>query len=288
MRLTQLRSFYAVARMGSFTKAAQVLHLSQPTLTTQVRFLEERYQVELFVRRGRQVALTELGEQLMQLAQQIFDLEGDAVSLLEDVGQLRSGHLRVAAVGPYHVTQMLVEFNRRYPDIKVSVSAGNSEDVLDRLLDYRADVGVLAQVVGDDRFLSVPFARHPVVIFVPSTHRFARRRTIRIGELRGERMILREPGSTTRKALDAALKRAGIAPQVVMEIGSREVIREAVAQGIGIAAVSQVEYVPGPGLHAVKISDAEVYTYAHVLCLAERRDTRMVRAFFDALTAQSK
>lgn len=283
MRLTQLRSFYAVARMGSFTKAAELLHLSQPTLTTQVRFLEERYQVELFHRRGRQVVPTGLGEQLMQLAQQIFTLEGDAVSLLEDAGELRTGHLRVAAVGPYHVTQMLVDFNRRYPAVKVSVSTGNSEDVLDRLLDYRADVGVLAQVVSDDRFLSIPFSRHPVVVFTPTDHRFARRRSIRIGELQGERMILREPGSTTRKALDAALARAGVVPEVVMEISSREVIREAVARGIGIAAVSEVEYVPGPGLHAVRIADAEVYTYAHVLCLAERRETRMVRAFFDSV-----
>ncbi len=283
MRLTQLRSFYAVARMGSFTLAAELLQLSQPTLTTQVRFLEERYQVELFHRRGRQVVATELGEQLMQLAQQIFTLEGDAVSLLEDAGELRTGHLRVSAVGPYHVTQMLVDFNRRYPAVKVSVSTGNSEDVLDRLLDYRADVGVLAQVVSDDRFLSIPFSRHPVVVFTPTDHRFARRRSIRIGELQGERMILREPGSTTRKALDAALARADVQPEVVMEISSREVIREAVARGIGIAAVSEVEYVPGPGLHAVRISDAEVYTYAHALCLAERREARMVRAFFDSV-----
>ena len=281
MRLTQLRSFYAVARMGSFTKAARMLHLSQPTLTTQVRFLEERYQVELLFRRGRQVVPTEMGEQLMQLAQQIFTLEGDAVSLLEDAGELRTGHLRVAAVGPYHVTQMLVDFNRRYPAVKVSVSTGNSEDVLDRLLDYRADVGVLAQVVSDDRFVSVPFSQHPVVVFASARHRFARRRSIRIAELQGERMILRESGSTTRKALDAALAHAGVVPEVVMEISSREVIREAVARDIGISAVSEVEYVPGPGLHAVRISDAEVYTYAHVLCLAERRDMRMVRAFFD-------
>ncbi|MCA0212242.1 MAG: LysR family transcriptional regulator [Proteobacteria bacterium] len=283
MRLTQLRSFYAVARMGSFTKAAEHLHVSQPTITTQVKFLEERYNVELFHRRGRSVTLTELGEQLMQLAQPIFSLESDAVSLLDDAGELRSGHLRVAAVGPYHVTKMLVNFNQQFPGIKVSVSTGNSQDVLDRLLDYRADVGVLAQLVKDDRFVSMPFSRHPVVIFTPSSHRFARRRSIRMAELQGERMILREQGSTTRKAFDLALDKARVKPEVVMEIASREVIREAVIQCIGIAAVSGVEYVPGPGLHMVQISDAEIYTYAHVVCLAERREMRMVRAFFDVL-----
>ncbi|MEG0001520.1 LysR substrate-binding domain-containing protein [Comamonas sp.] len=281
MRLTQLRSFYAVARMGSFTKAAEQLHVSQPTITTQVRFLEESYKVELFHRSGRRVQLTPLGEQLMRLAQQIFGLEADAVSLLADAGELRTGHLRVAAVGPYHVTQMLADFNAHYPDIKVNVSTGNSQDVLDRLLDYRADVGVLAQLVEDERFLSVPFGRHPVGIFTASSHRFARRRSIRLAELQGERMILREEGSTTRKALELALGEAGITVEPVMEISSREMIREAVSQGIGIAAVSTVEYVPGPGLHLVGISDAQIFTYAHILCLAERRSMRMVKAFFD-------
>ena len=281
MRLTQLRSFYAVARMGSFTKAAEQLHVSQPTITTQVRFLEESYKVELFHRSGRRVQLTPLGEQLMRLAQQIFGLEADAVSLLADAGELRTGHLRVAAVGPYHVTQMLADFNAHYPDIKVNVSTGNSQDVLDRLLDYRADVGVLAQLVEDERFLSVPFGRHPVGIFTASSHRFARRRSIRLAELQGERMILREDGSTTRKALELALGEAGITVEPVMEISSREMIREAVSQGIGIAAVSTVEYVPGPGLHLVGISDAQIFTYAHILCLAERRSMRMVKAFFD-------
>lgn len=284
MRLTQLRSFYAVARMGSFTGAAEHLHVSQPTITTQVKFLEESYNVELFHRRGRRVQLTQVGEQLMQLAQQIFTLESDAVSLLNDAGELRSGQLRVAAVGPYHVTRMLADFAQHYPGIKVSVSTGNSQDVLDRLLDYRADVGVLAQIVRDDRFLSVPFSQHPVGIFTSSTHRFARRRSIRLAELQGERMVMREPGSTTRKALELALERARVQPEVVMEISSREVIREAVLQGIGIAAVSTVEYVPGPGLHLVTISDSDLFTYAHVLCLAERRSMRMVSAFFDTLT----
>jgi aminoethylphosphonate catabolism LysR family transcriptional regulator len=283
MRLTQLRSFYAVARAGSFTRAAEQLHVSQPTITTQVRFLEESYEVELFHRRGRRAQPTLLGEQLMQLAQQIFSLEADAVSLLGDAGELRTGHLRVAAVGPYHVTRMLGDFSQRYPHIKVSVSTGNSQDVLDRLLDYRADVGVLAQIVRDDRFLSVPFSRHPVGIFTSTEHRFAKRRSIRLAELQGERMILREEGSTTRKALELALEKARVRPEVVMEISSREVIRQAVSQNIGIAAVSTVEYVPGPGLHMVTISDADIFTYAHVLCLAERRAMRMVSAFFDTI-----
>jgi DNA-binding transcriptional LysR family regulator len=158
--------------------------------------------------------------------------------------------------------------------------------VLARLLDYSADVGVLAQVFRDRRFVSMPFSEHPVIIMTSSDHRFARRRSIRTSELGGERLILRELGSTTRRALETALSAAKVEPEVVMEIGSREIIREAVAKGVGIAAVSQVEYVPGPGLHVVRLSDAQVRTYAHVVCLAERREMRMVSAFYDVIADQ--
>lgn len=283
MRLTQLRSFHAVAVTGSFTGAAQSLHVSQPTVTTQVGQLEALYKVELFHRTGRPVRLTEMGERLLHLSRQIFSLESEAVQLLRESGELRSGHLRVAAVGPSHVTRMLVAFNQQYPGVKVSVSTGNSQDVMDRLLNYSADVGVLAQALKDRRFVSAPYSEHPVVIFCNAEHRFAHRRSIRTAELQGERLILREQGSTTRKAIESALRTARVETEVVMEVASREIIREAVLQGLGIAAVSEVEYVPGPGLHAVRISDAQVRTFAHVMCLAERRDTRMVRAFYEVI-----
>ena len=109
----------------------------------------------------------------------------------------------------------------------------------------------------------------------------ARRKAIRIAELSGERMVLREIGSTTRRAFEAALNRAGIAIDPVMEIGSREAVWMAVQRGIGIGVVSDIEFVPHPNLRPVRIKDAEVYTYAHVVCLAERADSRMIKAFFE-------
>ena len=281
MRLTQLRSFHAVARAGGFTGGAKLLHISQPTVTTQVRFLEETYGIELFYRRGHTVKPTPLGEQLFEMAQKIFALESETVHLLEDSGELKSGLLRVGAVGPFHVTEMLARFNRRFPGLQVSVRVGNSEEVLEGLVDYQTDVAVLAAFTDDPRFHSVPYSRHPVVIFVNRAHRFAGRRSIRIAELEGEPMIQREIGSTTRKALDDALKKAGVAPHVAMEIGSREAIREAVIMGVGIAAVSEIEYIPDPEIRMVPVSDAEMYTHAHVVCLEERRGARLVKAFLE-------
>jgi aminoethylphosphonate catabolism LysR family transcriptional regulator len=281
MRLTQLRSFHAVARAGGFTGGAKLLHISQPTVTTQVRFLEETYGTQLFYRRGHKVTLTPLGAQLFEIAQRIFALESETVHLLQDSGELKSGHLRVGAVGPFHVTEMLARFNRRYPGMQVSVRVGNSQAVLAALVDYQTDVAVLAQFTDDRRFHSVPYSRHPIVVFVHRSHRFARRKSIRIAELEDEGMILREQGSTTRKALDDALKKAGVRPRVLMEIGSREAIREAVIKGVGIGAVSEIEYIPDPRIRMVKVSDAQMYTHAHVVCLEERRGARLVKAFFE-------
>jgi aminoethylphosphonate catabolism LysR family transcriptional regulator len=285
MRLTQLRSFHAVARAGGFTGAAKLLHISQPTVTTQVRFLEDTYGIELFYRRGHTVSLTPLGEQLFEIAQKIFALESETVHLLQDSGELRSGQLRVGAVGPFHVTEMLAGFNQRFPGVDVSVRVGNSETVLEDLVAYRTDVAVLAQMNDDPRFHSLPYSRHPIVVFVHRTHRFASRRSIRIAELEGEGMILREEGSTTRKAFDDALRKAGVAPRVVMEIGSREAIREAVIKGVGIGTVSEVEYIPDPEIRMVPVSDARIYTHAHVVCLEERRGARLVKAFLGIVEA---
>ena len=279
MRLTQLRSFHAVARAGGFTGAARLLHISQPTVTTQVRMLEDKYGIELFYRRGHVVRLTPLGEQLFAIAQKVFALESETVQLLQDSGELKSGQLRVGAVGPFHVTEMLARFNQRFPGLQVSVRVGNSEEVRGTLLRYETDVAVLAHFTDDPRFHSVPYSRHPIVMFVNRAHRFARRSSIRIAELEGEALILREEGSTTRKALEDALARAKVAPRIAMEIGSREAIREAVIMGVGIGAVSEKEYIPDPMLRAIPVSDAQMFTYAHVVCLAERREARLVRAF---------
>jgi LysR family transcriptional regulator, low CO2-responsive transcriptional regulator len=281
MRLTQLRSFHAVARTGGFTGGARLLHISQPTVTTQVRFLEQTYGIELFYRRGHKVALTPLGEQLYAITQKIFALEGETLHLLSDSGQLKSGHLRVGAVGPFHVTEMLAEFNKRYPDMQVSVRVGNSESVLQTLVNYETDVAVLAQFSNDPRFHFVPYRRHPVVIFVHRSHRFAGRKSLRIRDLQGEEMILREVGSTTRKALEEALEQHNVAPRVLMEIGSREAIREAVIKGVGIGAVSEIEYIPDPALRVLRVRDADMFTHAHVVCLEERRGARLVKAFLE-------
>jgi aminoethylphosphonate catabolism LysR family transcriptional regulator len=284
MRHTQLRSFHAVAQSGSVTAAARELGVGQPTVTTQVKALEAEFGIELFVRRGRRIELTEAGGGLLDITRRLFADEKEALDYLNETRELKTGHLRVGAVGPYHVTDMLAAFNARHPGLYVSVTVGNSRQTVADLLDYRTDVAVLAHVDPDPRLVAIPYRRHRVVVFCHLDHPFAQRRSIRIREMAGQRLIVREAGSTTRRAFDQAMREAGIAPRVVMEIGSRESIREAVAKGIGLGVVSEAEFIADPRIRALPVSDAEIHTAAHVVYLKERQNARLVRAFLAVLS----
>ena len=280
MLFTQIRAFHGVAAEGGFTAASKVLNVGQSTLTSHVKKLEGYFDVELFHPRGRGVVLTEVGRELFQLTSKIMKMEGEAINLLQAFGGFNTGVLHVGAVGPYHATEMLSAFSELYPGIKLSVTIGNSREMVDLLLDYSVDVAVLAHVEDDPRIYAMPYSLHPVNIFVNKSHPFAKRRQIRIGELEGQRMVLREKGSTTRLAFEDTLARANISVFTVMEIGSREAVWLAVARGIGIGVVSDIEFIPHADIRMIEISDAEIFTTAHVNCLNERKESRLVSAFF--------
>jgi aminoethylphosphonate catabolism LysR family transcriptional regulator len=279
MRYTQLRSFHLVAGSGGFNAAAAAFNISQPTLTAQVGALEEEFGVELFIKRGRRRELSDTGRQLLAITTRLFAEESEALAFLSETRELRTGRLSISAVGPFHVTEMLAAFNQAYPGVELAVKIGNSSEVLDDLAAYRCDVAVLAYIDEDDRLMTIPYRRHPVAVFLRRDHRLAGRSSINLPELDGEPMIAREQGSTTRRAFETALAQTGTRPRLVMEIGSREAVREAVIRGLGISYVSEAEFVPDEALRLIPIAGAEVYTYAHVVVLKQRSASRIIRAF---------
>ena len=143
MNFAYLRSFHAVATEGSFTRAASALGVTQPTLSTQVKALEERYGVALLHRRGRGVEPTELGRALLDVTRRLFSLEEEASELLARARGLAVGSLRIGADSPYHVMPFLAQFRAKYPEIRVSLSIGNAEEVQDGLIRHRADIAFL-------------------------------------------------------------------------------------------------------------------------------------------------
>ena len=281
MNHAQIRAFHAVATEASFTKAARLLGVSQPAVTIQVRALEETYGVNLLHRSGQRVTLTDLGDGLLEYTRQIFDLEHEADELLTAARELRGGHLKAGADGPYFVMGLLASFISRYPGVRVTVAMGNSQSVLRDLVEYRTDVAVVARIDDDRRFHAKPYSRQRVVIFVPRGHDWAGRRSIKLAELEGQPMVLREPGSSTRRIFEEALKRAKVTPRVIMEIGSREALHEAVAAGLGIGVVTESELGQDDRLVTCRLSDVSLEAREYVVCLKERRAVRTVQAFFD-------
>ncbi|MEQ9325798.1 MAG: LysR substrate-binding domain-containing protein [Rhodospirillales bacterium] len=281
MNHAQLRAFHQVATEGSFTKAAAALRVTQPTISAQVKALEDAYGIRLFDRRGRGVALTDLGENLLQITRRLFDLEEQAAELLSANRALEGGHLKIGIDSPMHVTPILTEFVKRYPGITIGLSTGNSDKVLHDLLDYRTDIAVVARLQVDDRLVSIVLREDRLVVFMRKDHPLAGRGYIGLGDIAGERLILRETGSVTRQIFEEALDRAQIEPQTVMEMDSREAVREAVTAGLGIGVVSNAEIGEATGLATLDIVDADVTMTEYLVCLRERRRLRIVRAFMD-------
>lgn len=281
MSVARLRAFLAVARHGSFSAGARALGLAQPTVTTQVQALEKQHEVELFHRRGRGAQLTQVGMALLPVAQQLGALELDAFNLLHDAGKLNTGKLRIGAVGPFHVIEMVDAYHRLYPGVELSIRVGNSAEVLADLENYVTDIAVLAGARDEPGLSSEHYASHAVILFAPVSHPLARFDSVPLSALQDAPLLQREAGSTTRAALETALEQAGVRPRPVMEIGSREALREAVARGLGLGTVSEAEFIPDARFRAIRIEGDPVRTETYLYCLQERRESRLLSSFFE-------
>lgn len=282
MSTSRYRAFVAVANHGSLSAAARALGLSQPSVSSQISTLERQSRVELFHRRGYHMSLTETGQKLLAVAQKLLSVEFEAEFLLRNSGKLNQGVLKLGAVGPFHVIHMAAAYRQRYPGMHLSISMGNSRQVLQDLEHYHTDIAVLAGKEDRESLLSIPYARHSVVLFVPQSHPLAAFDTIPITALQGANLILREEGSTTRAALEQALKAANVQTSSSIEIGSRETIREAVAQGLGVGAVSEAEFVADSRYKLVRIQDNPATTTTYVYMMRERCESILLRSFMQA------
>ncbi len=238
----QLKAFHAVAVYGSFTRAAERLFLTQPAVSDQVRKLEERYGVLLFHRNKRSVRLSELGERLLAVTQRLFAIEAEAEELLSASSALQTGTLTLAVDAPVHVLPQIARFCERYPGIAVRVETGNTDESLQRLFSYQADLALLGRDVSDERLLSLTLRNDPIVAFVSLSHPWAGRESIRLADLDDMPLVLREQGSVTRQTLEEEMSRAGLRIRPAIQVEGREASREAVVAGIGVGVVSAAEF----------------------------------------------
>lgn len=280
---TGLAAFHAVAQAESFTKAARARNVSQPTLSAQVRGLEEAYGVRLFDRIGRAVRLTPLGQSLFVITARMFTAEEEAEALLAGVRTLTRGHLRIAADSATHVMPALGRIRDKHPGLTFSLTIGNSSDVIAQIMDYSADVAVTAKRTSDPRIHVVRLREDQLVGFMRSDHPFAGHGAVPIEAFVGQDVVLRERGSVTREVFEARLAEAGVRPGHLLEVQTREAVRDAVATGFGIGVIFGSEFREGEGLRRLEITGADLSVAEYAVCLEERRRIPLVRSFLDAV-----
>ncbi|QLL11309.1 LysR substrate-binding domain-containing protein [Pseudomonas chlororaphis] len=280
MNLFQLRAFDAVAREGSFTRAAARLFISQPAVTGHIKALEEHYQIILLRRTARRVELTEEGSKLAAITRALFGLAEEAQAMLEDNRQLLTGRLEVAADGPHLVMPMLASLRERYPGITVNLRLGNAQETLAALLSEHADVAVLTEVEPRKGLHLQSLGESRICALVPQGHPWlAEPEGVWLERLDQMIMVLREPSSITRRTFDAACAQAGINPKVLLELDSREAVTEAVAAQLGVGVVSSLELSPDPRVRAVPIIGEGLLNRHMLGCLERRRELRLIQAF---------
>jgi LysR family transcriptional regulator, low CO2-responsive transcriptional regulator len=277
-----LRAYHAVASERSFTRAAQVLKVSQSTLSSQVKALEETYGIRLLDRRGRTVVPTDIGEALLSQCRELFRQEEEIDGLLNQNRKLQAGRLRVGADGPKHVLPVLKQFMDLHPKFQVALYSGNVQKVTHDLLNYETDVAIIGTAGPPHALLyTEPLIRYSFVAFMPKDHPLAEKSIMELEDFANERLIMREPTSLTRRLLTRSLERVGVIPQDTMVLDNREAAREAVASGLGISVMSEVEFPSNDSrIVALPINDPDLRITETVACRKNREDTPSIREFF--------
>lgn len=238
--LRQLKVFETVARLLSFSRAAEELHLTQPAVSTQVAQLEEHAGLPLFEQLGKKIYLTPAGSEVLQFSRTIlqqFQQEDEAISQLKGIS---GGTLNVSVIsaGDYFFPRLLAQFTQRYNGVVFNLAVHNREELLHQLSTNQTDLAVMVRPpVGMD-VITEPFAPHPYVIVAAPSHPLANKRFISMAQLAEEPFIVRERGSDTWNSMKEGLSGRLDHPKIAMEIKSTETIKQAVIAGMGIAFLS--------------------------------------------------
>lgn len=290
MTLEQLRLFVAVAEREHVTAASRALHVTQSAVSAAIAALEERHGVKLFHRVGRGISLTEAGRLFLPEARAVLARAAVARNVLEEVGGLKRGTLRLVAsqtIAAYWLPPILVAFNKKYPDIEVDLAISNTLDAATRVRDGEVELGMVEGVVEDPALAQWPVGEDHLTIIQASPY-FPR--TISRAWLCAARWVMREPGSGTRAALEHYLRGLGMTQQdinVSLVLPSNEAVRTAIEAGAGIGALSSLVVAPSlqaGKLHAVPqtLSTRTFYGLRH----KERYRSRAADALLDLIAQQ--
>jgi LysR family transcriptional regulator, low CO2-responsive transcriptional regulator len=238
--LRQLKIFESVARLLSYSRAAEELHLTQPAVSTQIRKLEAHAGLPLFEQLGKKVFLTAAGSELLHHSRLIIRQFEDAEGAMAHFKGVAGGRLDVSVIsaGDYFLPGLLVDFARRHEGVKINLAVLNRADLLAHLGDNLTDLAVMVRPPEDADTLAEPIAPHPYVVVAPPAHPLAHEQAIPLARLAREPFIVREAGSDTRVSMAEAFGRHMGKLNIAMEVRSTETIKQAVLAGMGLAFLS--------------------------------------------------
>jgi DNA-binding transcriptional LysR family regulator len=238
--LRQLKIFEAVARLLSYSRAAEELHLTQPAVSTQVRLLEEHAGVALLEQLGKKVYLTPAGTEMLRHCRIIMTQVRDATAAMIDFKGIVGGTLNVAAISTadYFFPRLLAAFTKQFDGIRLNLQVHNREQLLHDLHHNLIDIDVMASPPNDAEFIQTPFAPHPYVVIAAPDHPLAKKKKIPLTALTQESFIVRERGSDTWSSMKEHMLDKLASHKVGMEIGSTEAIKQAVMAGMVISFLS--------------------------------------------------
>lgn len=239
--LPQLAVFESCARLGSFTRAAEELHLAQPTVSTQIKKLSDTLGLPLFEQIGKKVHLTPAGEALQEGCRELFAAFGRIEESLTGLRGLEGGRLRLAVstTGKYFVPRLLAGFVGLYPKIAVSLQIHNRQVLIDRLARNEDDLYIFANPPMEQEVVCQPILPNPMVLFARADHPLAARKRIPVAAIAEEPYLMREPGSGTRLVSYEFFDRHGIKPRVRMELSTNEAVKQAILAGLGVSILSR-------------------------------------------------
>jgi DNA-binding transcriptional LysR family regulator len=241
MEIRQLRAFVASAELGTFTAAAQRLHVTQAAISMQIRQLENELGTKLFVRAPRRVMLTEGGEHLLQRARQILRDHDAALDEIAELAGAERGRLRVGSASAMVTTdvlpELLKELRRQHAHAEVTVASGTSEALVQQILSGELDLAFVSLPVEARGINTERLSQDQLVAIASPRHRFAKQRTVSAYTLAGEKLILGERGGNTRRLIDQFFAQAGVTLHVAMELSRQAAIRRMVEEDMGVGIV---------------------------------------------------
>ncbi len=297
MDLWQLKIFCKVVELQSFSRAAEAVHLSQPTVSSHVKDLEDHFGCRLIDRMGKVATPTRGGEILCVYAKRLLELAEETEAAISSFLGKPTGNLLIGGStipGAYILPHVMGAFRRLYPDVSLSLFIADTQEVTEKVLAGDLEAGVVGALPADKRLSAEPVGEDEIRLVTPAGHPLADKGYVKLSDLFREPLLIREPGSGTRRFLENALAQKGIelsSFRAVAQLGSTEAVREAVKAGLGVSFLSTLAVageIASGAVSALTVPDLSLTRTFYLIRDGRRTPSPLCQAFLDFMLTRSR